>query len=181
MKTHYHCPGNSVTDCLRPLKDAKSTTDKSLVTCKTCQKTYTFMGVMGVGVGNEIKESPIMSKTEMNKVVHPNLTAPAALSKKGKEAVQKVLDVMAKHGCNLAEDVTGGCPAFRTPKEWAARGESYGLKSVVIVVHDGGDVGNYFSFDREQYNLVEEVNAALGEIGLYAEQCTCWYSAIYPI
>jgi len=124
------------------------------------------------------KGCKIMSKI---KTVHPNLTAPAALSKKGKEAVQKVLDVMAKHGCNLAEDATGGCPAFRTPEEWAARGESYGLKSVVVVVHDGGDVGNYFSFDREQYNLVEDVNAALGKIGLYAEQCTCWYSAIYPI
>ena len=113
---------------------------------------------------------------------HSNLTAPATLSKKGKEAVQKVLDVMAKHGLDATkEDFTGGCRAFWTPEEWAARGEEYGRKSVVVVVHDGGDVGNFFSFDREQYKLVEEMNDALGEIGLFAEQCTCWYSAIYPI
>ncbi len=73
----------------------------------------------------------------------------------------------------------GGCKAFYTPKQWEEKGESYGLKSQLIVVHDGGDLAPYFNYDYECYGMIEKMNKALQEIGYYAESCTCWYTAIY--
>jgi hypothetical protein len=70
---------------------------------------------------------------------------------------------------------------FYTPEEWAARGEEYGTKSALVVTHDGGDHASYFNFDYMRYKSIDKMMEALAAIGYYAEQCTCWYSAIYKI
>ena len=74
----------------------------------------------------------------------------------------------------------GGCRTFYSPEEWAARGESYGRESCLIVVHDGGDYASAFNYAYEDHELMEAMRAALDAEGYYAESCTSWYTAIYP-
>jgi hypothetical protein len=68
---------------------------------------------------------------------------------------------------------------FYTPDEWKERREQYGQNSELIIVHDGGPFAPYCNWDYEQYNRIEELQAALANIGYYLEGCTCWYSAVY--
>lgn len=67
---------------------------------------------------------------------------------------------------------------LRDPSTWH---ETYGKESVVIVVHDGGDLAPYFNWDYCHYEAIERMRVALEKIGYYPEQCTSWFSAIYPI
>jgi|TARA_R110002110_G_scaffold289290_1_gene503550 hypothetical protein len=67
----------------------------------------------------------------------------------------------------------------RTPEEWRDSGEDYGRESSMIVVHDGGDHAGYFNLSYCQYDQIDKMHNALKRLGFYAEQCTCWYSAIY--
>jgi len=57
---------------------------------------------------------------------------------------------------------------------------SYGDKSELIIVHDGGPLAPFFNWDYEQYSLIEKMRVSLEQIGCYPEQCTSTYSAIYP-
>jgi len=68
---------------------------------------------------------------------------------------------------------------FYTPKEWSERGESYGCDSLAIVVHDGPPLAPYFNVAYEDVKAYRNMQAALEREGLFAESCTCWYSAIY--
>lgn len=70
---------------------------------------------------------------------------------------------------------TGGCRAFYSPEEWGQRGEDYGTDSELVIVHDGGDLSVAGGYSP----VWEKINAALHERGLWAEQCTGWYSAVY--
>ena len=74
---------------------------------------------------------------------------------------------------------TGGCRAFYTAQEWAARGERYGTRAELVVVHDGGDLALFFNPDRGGWESTEAMNTALMQMGYYAEPCTGWYTAIY--
>ena len=103
------------------------------------------------------------------------LAIPKGLSKHGKRAAQVILNVLKKN----KETHTGGCKALYTPGEWRKRGEEYGLKSELVVVHDGGDVASYFNYDYEEYGRCDEMTNALGSKGLFAEPCTSWYTAVY--
>jgi hypothetical protein len=102
---------------------------------------------------------------------------PTGLSKKGREAAKVILDFLEESG--LTDHGGGG--KFYTPKEWRERGESYGTNSLLVITHDGGDHAAAFSYDYEAYRVMEELGRRLRRIGVYAEQCTSWYSAIYPI
>lgn len=75
----------------------------------------------------------------------------------------------------------GGCRVFYSPQEWMKRGEEYGRDSLLVVVHDGGMHAGSLSYDREQYARVEALNAALQPLGVFVEQCTGWYSAVYGV
>lgn len=101
---------------------------------------------------------------------------PAGLSEKGQQAWKIIYDYLVAH--DLA--YTGGCKTFYSPAEWKARDEEYGTGSELLVVYDGGDVrecfDSYFKYDHE-----EALAAKLRDIGLYAERCNGWYSAIYPV
>lgn len=103
-----------------------------------------------------------------------DLKVPEGLSDLGKKAAEAVL-------ATTGAESGGGCRAFYTPEEWAARGEKYGTGSVLVVVHDGGDLAPSFNMDHCAYESMERVRKALEPLGLYAEQCTSWYSAIYKI
>lgn len=74
----------------------------------------------------------------------------------------------------------GGCRAFYSPKEWAERGEEYGRESVLIICHDGGSLAPFCRYDYGDYDAIARLDAALRSVGYYVEQCTSWYSAVYP-
>lgn len=103
------------------------------------------------------------------------LDIPTGLSRKGRSAAAAIKKVLAQHGMTD----TGGCRAFYTPKEWAERGEQYGTKSLLIVVYDGGDLYNFLSYNSEWAGGQDAMHKSLAAVGVYAESCTGWYSAIY--
>lgn len=74
----------------------------------------------------------------------------------------------------------GGNDAY-TPEAWEARGEEYGTESLLIVTHDGGAHAGYFNMDYCNGEQQEALIKFLGKHGMFAETCTSWYSAIYPI
>lgn len=98
---------------------------------------------------------------------------PSDLSDLGEKAFETLVKFFTKHEMNL-----GGNKLY-SPQEWKDRGEDYGTSGVLIVCHDGGDHAGAFNSDYEQYNLYEEMIRELGKVGLWVEQCTSWYSAIY--
>src|SRR5690606_36728965 len=75
-------------------------------------------------------------------------------------------------------DQGGGC-RFYTAKEWRDRGESYGRDALLIETHDGVDHAAAVNFDYEAYALMEELRDKLDTVGVWVEQCTSWYSAVY--
>lgn len=99
------------------------------------------------------------------------------LKSEGLKAAEAILAVMRKHG----EPHSGGCKCFYTPEEWEARGEEYGVNSVLIVCHDGGTQAQFFNWDYMDYAKIDEVCVALKPLGLFAEQCTSWYSAVHAL
>ena len=105
---------------------------------------------------------------------------PESLTKDGLEAYHTIMKLFKEENGVFPID-SGGCTTFYSPKEWAERGEKYGRNSVLVVCHDGGDVGNYFNYDYENYKAIKRMSNALREVGLYAECCTAWYTAIYPL
>lgn len=108
------------------------------------------------------------------------------LSKEQKNIANTILATIAKReSANFTHPrgpiSGGGCRAFYTPDEWSDRGEEFGTESALVICHDGGDLMQYFSYDYCVYESIDHMNDALGRIGYFAEQCTCWYSAIYPV
>jgi len=104
-----------------------------------------------------------------------DLQQPDNLSEKGKQAHAAIVAFLENNGLTY----TGGCRTFYSPKEWTERGEEYGCDGELIVVHDGGYVGDAFSYDSENYKMIEEMNETLKPLGVYSEPCTRWYTAIY--
>ena len=101
---------------------------------------------------------------------------PNDLNPDGKKAAKAILALLTTE---LTSPSGGGLPAFYTPEEWLNRGEDYGQGSVLIVCHDGGDQARFFDLAYCQYDAHERMRAHLEQLGLYAEQCTGWYSAVY--
>jgi hypothetical protein len=106
-----------------------------------------------------------------------DLAIPTDLAPKGRKAAEAILSLLREK----AADDTGGCKAFYSPEEWAERGESYGTESLLVVVHDGGCHAPFFNLDYCMYGYWEAMSAHLRKHGVYAEQCTSWYTAIYPL
>jgi hypothetical protein len=114
---------------------------------------------------------PKSKDLNMNK----DLNMPEGLSKDGEVAYRIIMSFLNAKQMTY----TGGCRAFYSPTEWETRGEQYGLKSVLIVVHDGGDLAPVFNLAYERGALHDELNKKLEESGLWCESCTSWYTAIY--
>lgn len=114
---------------------------------------------------------PPTHKPNLNK----DLIKPVDLCKDGEKAYDAVAKFLAKKNMTY----TGGCKAFYSPREWRDRGERYGEGSVLVVVHDGGDLASVFNLDYEAYSLYDNMDATLDKAGFYAESMTCWCTAIY--
>ena len=116
---------------------------------------------------------------------NPTLALPTGPgSREAAKIARIILGQMAKYTMPGEPTYTGGCRTFYTSAEWRARGEDYGRESLLIVCHDGGDVAEFFSYDAAydagSYDMLERMDEALRAAGYRAEQCTRWYSAIYP-
>lgn len=96
----------------------------------------------------------------------------------------KVVDLLFKQEAlpvaRTSKLSNGGCKAFYTPAEWRERKEQYGLSSKLILVHDGGTLARYCNPAYEDDDAIEAMREALAGVGMYVEQCTSWYSAVYP-
>lgn len=130
----------------------------------------------------------MITETQLDKA--KDLDAPAGLNEPGRRAHAIIVAYLVEHG--LTD--TGGCKAFHAPGTWSHR---YGTKSHLVVVYDGGALRPVFNMDaaydldcahyqrtgtsREPYALYEGMQAKLREAGLYFEECTGWYSAVYSI
>jgi hypothetical protein len=101
---------------------------------------------------------------------------PTGLTREGRRVAQEIVRTLAAH------DALGSRErVFYTPKEWAARGEDYGHGSLLIIVHEGGDHAPFFNLDACAYTCFDEMQRNVSALGVgYVEQCTGWYSAVYP-
>jgi hypothetical protein len=111
----------------------------------------------------------------MRKPTNPDLHKPMDLTVDGREAYKAIIAFLEKRDIMF----TGGCKAFYSPAAWKMRGEIYGEGSVLIVVHDGGDLSYIFNADHGFYDLNEAMYKQLEEAGFYAEAMNCWSTAIY--
>lgn len=101
---------------------------------------------------------------------------PEGLSERGQAVWKAIVTLLMSEDPRMS---TGGCKAFRSPAEHAARGESYGTESELVIVYDGGDHRPYFTMDSECYDLVERMQEVVGTLGCHVEECTTWYAAVY--
>lgn len=102
---------------------------------------------------------------------------PADISADGRRAAEAIRDFLVEKGL----DYHGGGGAFYSPQQWRDRREQYGLNSLLIITHDGGDHAHAFNYDYEGYELIEELRQRLALVGMYAEQCTSWYSSVHRV
>jgi hypothetical protein len=107
--------------------------------------------------------------------INKDLETPDNISADAKKAIEIILTVLEKHD---SLD-TGGCKAFYSPQEWTERGEEYGTESELVICHDGGGLAPFCNYDYQCYSLIDEMTEALNEVGMYIENCTGWYSALY--
>lgn len=103
------------------------------------------------------------------------LAIPADISDRAHEGYNIIIKFLIDNG--MTE--TGGCKAFYSPAEWSERGEKYGLKSLFVVVHDGGCLAPICNMDYGDYKLHDAMQAKLNAAGFFLEGCTSWYSAVY--
>lgn len=96
---------------------------------------------------------------------------------RGRQAADAILALLRRRKATN----TGGGRLFYSPAEWRARGEKYGTTAVLIVTHDGGEQAPFFNWDYDNPKAVEAMRKALESVACYVEQCTSWYSAVYPI
>lgn len=107
---------------------------------------------------------------------------PESLNKDGLKAYRTIMKFFKEQNKELHFPIdSGGCTTFYSPKQWTERGERYGRNSALIITHDGGDVAQYFNYDYGAYEAINKMDNALREVGLYAECCTGWYTAIYKL
>jgi hypothetical protein len=103
---------------------------------------------------------------------------PDGLSDQGRRAAEIIRDFCREHKLGSNQRV------FHSPAEWTL---GYGQGSLMVVLHEGSDANRALSMDGadEQnggdYSLYEALQERLREAGVYIEQCTRWYSAVYAI
>lgn len=102
---------------------------------------------------------------------------PDGLSEDGQKAWKAIVTLLMDDDPLMS---TGGCKAFRSPRfHLETQGEKYGKGSELIVVYDGGSHRPYFNMDAGCYDLAERMSNVLESLGMYLEECTGWYAAVY--
>jgi hypothetical protein len=127
----------------------------------------------------------------------PDFAQPPGLCADGVKAWETITKFLIKRHITY----TGGCTTFYSPEQWKARDEEYGTRGVLIVVYDGGEVRPVFNMDAayaqdfeiraamqefkeplgkfKPYEALEAMQDELKKVGLYSDECTGWYSAVY--
>ena len=76
-----------------------------------------------------------------------------------------------------ANGITAEVSDFYSAKAWKDRCENYGTNSELVIVHEGE---LQYLFDPCVCpGLFDKLQSELNKVGLFAEACTGWYSAIY--
>jgi hypothetical protein len=101
---------------------------------------------------------------------------PAGLPPLGRAAAETIVKLAFKL---TGPEASNGGRAFYTPEEWRERGEKYGGDSLLVIAHDGGDLAPMCNYDYCCYAAIEAANDALEPLGVFIQNCTSWYSAIY--
>lgn len=116
-----------------------------------------------------------MKMADMQTEAEQRWPIPDDLCADGQTAAKVILEFFTEH------DLTnhGGGGKFYSPAQWADRGELYGVNSLLVITHDGGDHAGAFNLDYEQYDLHKLLHDKLAPHGMFVEGCTCWYSAVY--
>ena len=102
---------------------------------------------------------------------------PEGLSPRGNKAYEIICRFLEAH--DLA--FTGGCRLFYSPAEWRERGESYCGNSELVIVYDGAEAKYALSLDGLRYDIHELLRSELGDVDLFTEEGTHWYSGVYPV
>ncbi len=76
----------------------------------------------------------------------------------------------------------GGCKAFYTPEQWEARGEDHDeAGAVLVLVHDGGDLGPYCNPAYEDERAFKRLGTVLASLGYRLGDGHGWWVPVYPI
>lgn len=67
---------------------------------------------------------------------------------------------------------------FVDPEDW--RGDEVPTGALLIVTYEGSGAGEAFAYDLENHSATDVMADALDAIGVYSEEQSNWYSAIYP-
>lgn len=105
-----------------------------------------------------------------------DMNIPTGLSAKGRKGAK----IIKKFLNEIGETEQGGCRLFYTPEEWKNRKESYGCSGELIVVYDGGYLYSVMNGEFG-WKSKEKLDNLLRAEGLYLEDCTNWYSALYEM
>lgn len=117
-------------------------------------------------------------------IQNPHLAMPAGLDEKGQKAHAIIVEYLVANNLTTTE-----LQAFYGPVEWRQHGE-YGCESHLVVMYDGatslkrvfsseGDATYLYTPDCYKHN--EAMQKKLAEVGLYFQECTRYYGAVYEI
>jgi hypothetical protein len=106
----------------------------------------------------------------------PDYGMPDGLSLAGQQAYATIIIFLTERDLLHSG---GQKQVFWSPAQWAQRQEDFGRGAELIILHDGGEHAGAFNLDYERYQLHDELTVRLDAHGLWCEQQTSWYSAIY--
>lgn len=82
----------------------------------------------------------------------------------------------------LGEEWCGGCKAFYSPDEWArVNGSPVSRSTLLVIIHDGGNMAPRFNLDYEQYALYSSIDPMLRTRGLWRDHMSSVESRIYRL
>jgi hypothetical protein len=122
---------------------------------------------------NEIRSS-LSSKWLLQ--VDWDFAIPYNLCSQGRSAAQAILGMLTEDN----ECWSGGCRAFFSPQEWRNKGHELIDRTVLVVLHDGGIMSEYFDpvYGGQRY---ERQLQYLRENSFFAEHISHFYAEILPI
>jgi len=118
------------------------------------------------------------------KIENRDLIMPDGLDEKGRKAYAIIVEYLKANKLTCTE-----LRAFYAPAEWIKRGHEYGQGACLIIMYDGAtSLKRVFSMDAcyaaarpgvDCYALYEGMQAKLNEAGMFFEECTNWFCAVY--
>lgn len=103
---------------------------------------------------------------------------PEGLSEAGQKAAEAIVAYFKSLEVDDFEVYTDS-RVFYSPQEWEERGEKYGRNSELVIVYEGSDLYHWFNYNSSWIGFTEKMTEELEAVGVYSEECTSWYCAIY--